>query len=463
MRKDFFFMNEPLLFNNISTTKKSQENFNPYENPYESVEDYLKKSFQQQVKFKKENFQKKVEYLQQSKYFEEVAPLKFLEKYFKNEILVYKEKEGYFKVLDIDYYKFLYTNNTYLYYNKFFHDRPKLKLLKTLKFIVIDIDNIILSFYKKFIGYLIRIKLPPQYILISGEGIHLIYKVKDFEVYKRFKRAIFTVNACLHKHFIYKFKDFYKQLFKIDIRSLNSPYRLPGAQVKFANLHSRLFKITCTKEEYSVLEIAKWLNLKESIKILEKRKEEREEPKRIFKNTFKKHSNKVNLKVLTLPNGFGHKNEKNAYTWLLSKKEEIPVGYRYMFMFSLSVMAYKYRIPLKQLEKDLKDIFNYFNIRDTEKLKENELQKALTGYDIKFVKTKWETMEMWIGNITRETKRNYRTREEHLKICNYIRKINKESKQKKVKELKRKGYKISQIARILNISRQHVYTLLKEP
>jgi hypothetical protein len=377
-----------------------------------------------------------------SKSYTQIQPLEFLEKYFEK-IFILKETFGRIEYISTDDLAehFLYSD-VYIYYNNY-DKYPKNKLLTDINFLIVDIDGISSKELRQLVNYTLKaIKYKPSYVLNSGSGIHLIYCIKRINLeqnyikYYNFKKFINNVNLALQRRFVRKNSNY-----KVDIHSITQPYRLPGSATKLGK-QSVLFQVS--DKVYNINEIAKWLHV-ELPKPINKPKN---------KNENRKKYNDNNL--LYIP-----RNNQQFYTWLLGKKDEVVVGNRYMYLFSVAIAAYKTRIPKTNLEKDLYNLVAYFNSRDHIKIKEQEVEKALKGYNNKAVTVRWQTMSNWTG-IQSDIKRNYCSRKIHLKKMNSIRRLNSEDLAEKAKSLIKKGYKKADVARILKISRQHVYRLINK-
>ena len=113
-------------------------------------------------------------------------------------------------------------------------------------------------------------------------------------------------------------------------------------------------------------------------------------------------------------------------------------GHRYLSLFALAIIAYKCRIPRAQIEEDIGDLVDLFNQKEhMQKVRENEIEKALTGYSQKFVKVNSYTLEEYLGfTFHRKTKRNGLKQGEHLLIARAV----KAARQKATKEIQMKRY-----------------------
>ena len=380
-------------------------------------------------------------------YFTEIPPLLFFEDYFlkKNEYIT-GVFEGYgFKQVHCDDIVYYYSyNNFYIFYNNYFNDFVSSKTLKSINWLIIDVDNITANDLKKLITQTIkRIKYKPSFIVNSGGGIHVLYHISEEQAYFRKIPQLRALNLAIQKRF-----ENTNASYKVDIHGLTQAYRLPGSYTKAGDI-STIFLVN--DKIYTAKELADWLRIK-----WEESGEKKQKNQSGKNNT---NSSFINEKVATMPRAYGG---QNFYYWLLRQKEKIQVGSRYMYLFSLSVVAYKCRVKRECLLQDIYNVANYFNSRDSEKICTSEVQRAMQGYSQKFVCVRWETMMQWMGTINSTVKRNYRSREEHLLRCNAIRSASSEYKARKAKELYMRGVSKTEIAKILGLSRRQVYRLLKK-
>jgi hypothetical protein len=392
----------------------------------------------QHSNYLKNEFIKKNKILANS--YTQIQPFYFLEKYFKK-IYVLKENFGRIEYINTDDLgkHFLY-NDIYIYYNNY-KNYPKDKLLIDINFLIVDIDYISSEDLKHFIKYTLqKIRCKPNYILNSGSGLHLIYKIENINLqqnytkYYNYKQFINNVNLALQQRFVHK-----KLNYKVDIHSITQPYRLPGSTTKFGQ-QSVLFQVSDTA--YNINTLAKWLCVALPTPI---------------KNNIKNENKikKANNNILHIPRG-----KKQFYYWLLSKKADVVVGKRYMYMFSLAIAAYKAKVNINILKNDLNNVVAYFNKNSNNKIKDNEIDKALKGYCNKATLVKWETMSKWTG-IQSEVKRNFRSREEHLYLLRKLQEGRKELNEIKIKKLIAEGYNKTEIAKKLKISRRNLYKTYK--
>ncbi len=90
--------------------------------------------------------------------------------------------------------------------------------------------------------------------------------------------------------------------------------------------------------------------------------------------------------------------------------------------------------------------------------KEEALKAFHSGYTPKAVRVRWKVLcEEFLNWEYRPNKRNGRTREEHLKYLQKIRRVQKEEKEEHIRRLLSMGYTKSEIAEMLGMSRRNLY------
>lgn len=375
-----------------------------------------------------------------TQHFTQIMPLLFLEKIFNNNKYINGviAGTGFEQVFFDDIVYYYQRNDFYIYYNSYLNDFVSSKTLKAVYFFVVDIDYInkeeLITLIAKTIK---RMKFKPNYIVNSGSGIHCLYQIYPEQAYKHKLNQLNAVNTAIQQRFSNS-----KAKYKVDVHGLTQAYRLPGSQTKLWQ-SSTIWQVH--KNIYTAKELAVWLGIKWNTKIK-------------LKNS-KNNTNTRKNNIATMPNAY---NGNKFYLWLLGNKHKINVGHRYMYLFGLCIAAYKCKVSKNILMFDLEQTLKYFNRRDNVKIKSDEINKALNGYSNKFVHVRWETMQSWFHTINNTVKRNYRDRKTHLRICNYIKKAEKESRASKAIKLYSKGYTQKHIANILGVTDRTVRNYLKK-
>lgn len=308
-----------------------------------------------------------------------------------------------------------FGNYVYTYSCSFFHGWPREKLVNDVYAFVIDLDGVSPADLRVLMKREIK-KLPPTYIVNSGQGVHLVYMftnpVACYKVRKKPLKQAIKALASLFKVKTYSYE--------VDpTATLVHPYRVVGSRTKLGQT-AKAYKMG---EKREVVEMLKLLNIDTYLF---------EEHKKKPKTQRRKAS--YNSKVATLPTG-----RVQFYDSTYERvRHEVDEGHRYLSLFALAIIAYKCRIPRAQIEEDIGDLVDLFNQKEhMQKVRENEIEKALTGYSQKFVKVNSYTLEEYLGfAFHRKTKRNGLKQREHLLIARAV----KDARQKATKEIQMKRY-----------------------
>jgi len=294
------------------------------------------------VKGNKDRLKNQEKFLEKNKilerYFHELNPINYLSEIFNNSEVNYfipklsrPERGDIYDVLDSAWYE----GGIYVSYQDFDGREFRRENLKAIKCLVVDIDDIDSRDIYEIIQLINSGILFPTYLVNSGNGIHLIFKLKRVISYSE------SIES-LNRKFLETIKE---KLPTTDILPLTHYYRVPGSYTKFG-------------EKATVFRAGDEIELKEI---------------RMIKNYEKIMKNRI----YSEPNA-----HPMFYYWFRSKIAETAIkGCRYTSLYALSIVAWKCKISKKQLEKDLKHIVSAWNKKFYyDPLKENEIKKALKAY-----------------------------------------------------------------------------------
>ena len=265
--------------------------------------------------------------------------------------------------------------DAYVYPASYYHSFVNEKLLHAVSCLYIDLDYVKASDLRRlcqedFYGH------RPTYLVNSGNGVHLVYEL--IETQPAYDWAKFLLRR-IHTEFLQMFKE---HGYKDDLGTgLSHAYRIVGSKTKLGQ--------TCTA--YRVGNAVSIDVLADSVGI-----------KWQYPQARKYKAQRISSK----PNG-GNR-FYNATIRLI--EEQTVEGHRYNSMFALTCVGYKCGLELDDIRKDVIRLANRLE------LPEKEAEHALSVCDPqKAITVRAETLENWIGaNYERKTKRNGRTRAEHL-------------------------------------------------
>ena len=308
----------------------------------------------------------------------------------------------------------VFRNDIYTYSCSFFGGWPKERLVKDVYAFVIDLDCVSPADLRVLLKREIK-KLPPTYVVNSGQGLHIVYMFKvPVACYTKRKKVLKQAIKALAG--LFKVKTY---SYKVDpTATLVHAYRVVGSRTKLGQT-AKAYKVG---EKREVVEMLKLLNI--DTYLFEKHEKKQ--------TTQRKAS--YNNDVAVLPTG-----RVRFYDSTYERvRHEVDEGHRYLSLFALAIIAYKCRVPREQAEEDISDLVDLFNQKEhVKRVRENEIEKAMMGYSRKFVKVNSYTLEEYLGfAFHRSTKRNGLKQGEHLLIARAV----KAAKQKATKEIQMKRY-----------------------
>ena len=292
--------------------------------------------------YNKDKIKNQEKFLEKNKilerYFHELNPINYLSEIFgKSEInyfipkLSRPERGDIYDVLDCAWHE----GGIYISYQDFDGREFKKENLKAIRCLIADIDNIDSRDVHEIIQLINSGNLFPTYLVNSGNGVHLVFKLRKEKAYSD---SIENLN----RKFLKSVKE---KLPTTDILPLTHYYRVPGSYTKFG-------------EKATVFRVGEEIELKDVLKMKNYEK--------IMKN-----------RIYSEPNA-----HPMFYYWFRSKILETAIkGCRYTSLYALCIVAWKCKISKKQLEKDLKHIVSAWNEKFYyDPIKENEIKKALKAY-----------------------------------------------------------------------------------
>lgn len=274
---------------------------------------------------------------------------------------------------------------------EFFYMIRKTSVLKSLHALTLDLDGVEPADLRELINTNFM-GVVPTYVINSGGGLHLVYLfTTPVDCYNWTKDLLTEVHTRLKSLFSVPWATYHVDT----LPSLVQVYRVVGSKTKLGQVASAYLVGTMwfASGLAAAVDVA-W--------------EKPEAKPRTWQQDTKK--------VTTLPTG-----RPSFYQSVLEGiAEKTDVGHRHMAMFALAVVATKCRISNERLHHDLKDLQQKFNrsVPHGHTISDHEIENVVDTLDHKKAKlVKGETLEGWLGwKFERKTKRNYRTREEHLNL-----------------------------------------------
>ncbi len=402
-------------------------------------------------------------------HFTRISPLDYWEKCLPERIVLVRDKDlrdelphmAHIRLIERiprdDLFSLLRFNRelaryTYVPYQVFFKDFPRMDLLKEVRAFVVDLDRVSPKGVKMFIRKVLpSLQVKPNFLVNSGHGLHLVWMLRvPVEAYRWRRPYLKAILKRLQDLF-----DGENFPWRVDRRPLTQAYRLPGFPTKLqkAELDAEAFIVR--PDFVMIEELEDWFDLHPESSAMEKNVSSSQE------HRIRDHRRRLE-KVAYFPNARG------LFDWLLNRvwKEGTKEGHRYLTMCALVVAAWKSRVPLKRVREELEMLVDAWNElteygRYQHPVKPKEIDKALKLYNSKATLVRREVLEEWTGLPMPKQKRNGLSREAHIKKMNFIRTLHKEEKAKQAREMKKQGIPVSQIALRLGVSRRTVLRYLQ--
>jgi hypothetical protein len=326
-------------------------------------------------------------------------------------LLLINDKTKYHKSSDIDDILMLsqQRSDAFIFPCAFFKGFVNKATLRKIYAITIDLDSVSPKDLSRLILSNYAGGLVPTYVVNSGQGVHIVYNLSvPIECYNSLKPQIHQITLALKSRLGKRLQDGHADY----NTSIMQSYRVVGSLTKLGQI-TTAYKVG---KSWGVEELAQILRIDWQVQ------------KADLPSPQKTKLPKQKKKVGYLPNGM-----KYLWEYCLKRMKDVPEGNRYTALYALSIVAYKCRIPLEELKKSLESCMNYYNERDNTIVRRSELNKAIKGYSQKHVLVSSQKLEEYFGwTFERKTKRNGRTRENHLIIAHAtsaaVRKVDKTAK-----------------------------------
>lgn len=332
--------------------------------------------------------------------------------------------------------------------------------------LIFDIDDVSKRELENYVfGIKNNVYPSPNYIVLSGHGIHVYYVFKEpVSLYPMTKLALkdlkFKLTDLMWNQYTSKEKN--KQF-----QGINQGFRIVGSKTKL-NTTVRAFKSSFDYVDIDYLNSFLPDNKKVDFsKLYKETTMSLEQAKKEYPEWYENVVLKGQKKHWVTHEGL--------YNWWLEKiKNETTFGHRYYAVMALAIYAIKSNIPFERLEKDAYSLIPAFNeINKEEPFTESDVKSALECYDLNYRTFPRADIEKITAISIPKNKRNYRTQDTHLKLARGQLAILRElgevqegrpSKENLVKDFIKENpdLSVTEIARELNISRPTVYKYLQK-
>lgn len=307
----------------------------------------------------------------------------------------------------------------------------------------------------------------PNYVILSGHGIHLYY-IFEYPVplYPNIKLQLKALKYALIERLWNKYTSNEE---KKQYQGINQGFRVIGGKTKINGVRVRAFKINT--HPFTLKQLNQYIpedsRIDESKLYKESRMTLAEAKKKYPKWYEDKVLNKQPRRYWTC--------KRDLYNWWLVKiKQGATFHHRYFSIMCLAIYGVKCGIDLEEVKKDAFSLIPFLNsINPDEPFTENDCLSALECHDKRYCTFPIDDIVKLSGIKIEKNKRNGRKQDVHLKIARFtLKTISEESgkalqgrpigtgtKEKIVQEyvLAHPNESVSNIARNLGISRNTVY------
>lgn len=274
---------------------------------------------------------------------------------------------------------------------------------------VFDLDGIGDKRLSHFIdGYLCGIYPVPNYVVLSGSGIHLYYVFEDpISLYPNTKQQLKELKYALTEVI---WNPDTSRIKTPQYQGINQSYRIPGTKTKKEGLFARAFRLnehpTSIGYLNSFVPEDKRVNLS---KLYSESSITLEEAKALWPEWYQR-------RILNKEPKLGWKTNRTVYDWWKTKIfRNAEFGHRYFCVMALAIYAVKCGIAEEELKRDalaFKELLNVIHPEDP--FTEDDMNAALECYDQRYITFPRKDIARLTGIDIPENKRNHRTKWEHL-------------------------------------------------
>ncbi len=259
--------------------------------------------------------------------------------------------------------------------------------------------------------------LKPTILVNSGTGVHLIYRLKNpINVYKKASLQVFL--ASVKDAICSKINQLLFGKKVIDALALDQKIRCISSTTKLGEMANsleeakkdivRAWKLNDSFDLNEIINDVKDYLDKETLDTFEK----------IKNNSYDTFEEKPVKRYFKYGDKIYSRMNKNLYNGWFKKCKMVEEGKRYYALLGLAACAVKCGVEEDELSKNLNELKDYYNNRDTSKIKNKDIASILTSFKnnkTELLNFKGTIMNKRCGLTAKPVKRNYKTRAEHLK------------------------------------------------
>ena len=261
----------------------------------------------------------------------------------------------------------------------------------------------------------------PNYIILSGHGIHLYYVMEQpIPLYPNIKLQLKNFKYELTEKLWNRYTSTEK---KKQIQGLNQSFRVIGGRTKDDALMQYTQAYQLNTHPYSLEQLNEYVvdNKVDSTKIFKETQITLAQARKKWPEWYQRIVVEKGPRKKWDIAGKVHGDDPNAlYNWWLRNiRNNASYGHRYFCIMCLTVYAIKCDVPLEQLKLDaysLQPILN--DINPEEPFTIDDINSALECYDLKYITFPLKDIEKISGIQIKRNKRNGRKQAIHIKYMN---------------------------------------------
>lgn len=279
-------------------------------------------------------------------------------------------------------------------------------------------DDTLSNFLKSAYAKEFNIYPLPNYVVLSGHGVHLYYVFEDaIPLYPNLKIQLKELKYCL----TFKMWNRYTstEWDKVQFQGINQGFRVIGGKTKINGVKVRAFALN--PHPFSIEKMNQYIPKEKRIdesKLWRESKFTLTEAKNKFPEWYEKRIEKGQKK--------GSWNcKEDLYNWWIGKiKEGASVGHRYFCIMCLAIYGIKSGISKKQVEEDAIKLIPFLDgMSKTEPFTENDVKSALECFDERYITFPIEDIAKISGIRIDKNKRNGRKQHDHLERARAVQNI----------------------------------------
>lgn len=257
----------------------------------------------------------------------------------------------------------------------------------------------------------------PNYIVLSGHGVHLYYLFENpIPLYPNIKLQLKELKYALTEKMWNRYTTDLWQ--KVQYQGINQGFRVIGGKTKIEGVRIRAFRLNT--HPYSLEQLNIYVPE-------EKRIDESKlwkESKLTLEQAKKKYPEWYEKRVIRGEKKGTWKCKEDLYQWWIRKIQEgASVGHRYFCIMCLAIYGVKSGISEEQVQEDAYKLKTFLNLigDDTVPFTDSDVKSALECYDERYITFPIEDISKLSSIAIERNKRNGRKQAEHIKLMNFVR------------------------------------------